>query len=137
LHARITSHHIGGVEQFMADTVCAGGHQRAVHEHPVVRTDIEAAGRPQQSLAGLLGQLAPEREGTSREGRINRVLEVGRADDAGLAMRGSTLVRRVKGVAGANTQPGAGEGARRGAAHDAEAGNKHVKHPDLLPLLES
>src|SRR5262245_13494386 len=98
----------------------------AANKHTFRRTHHEASGRPKQRRPAQSFQLLPKLISTLHQGHVGWMLEIGFADDAGLPMRGSSLVRRRETIEAKHAAPVAGEMERRGAAHSAKANENHV-----------
>ena len=83
--------------------------------------------------------VAPPIVGGAHQRDVERVLEVGGADDARLAVRRAAIVRRVEAVEAEHAQAAARERARRRGAHGAEACDDDVHRSvdtDGYPLID-
>ena len=100
--------------------------ERAGDERAVGRTDLGDAGDMQQRPGGFDLELAPQLIGAAHQRHIGRMLEIGEADDAGLAMRRAAIVVRRETIEPEHALTAAGQMIERGASHDAEPAHHDV-----------
>jgi hypothetical protein len=108
------------------DAVLHGAASRAGDERTVGRADHQAAGLLEERSAGLTLQLRPQLVRAPDERYVERVLEVGLADDARAPVRGAECVRGRPAVEAGDAEAAAGELVGGGAPHGAEADDQDV-----------
>jgi hypothetical protein len=116
----------GGGKDLVGEFVLLGAALRADEEDAVGRADHQAAGLLEELSAGGFFQVGPQLIGALDERHVERVLEIGLADDAGQAVRGTEIVRRFEAIKTQDALPARGEVIGRGAAHRAEAGDDNI-----------
>jgi hypothetical protein len=100
----------------------------AVDDFTLGPADGEAAAGREQVFAHALLQLVPEAERPSDEGDVGGVLVIGRADDAGVAVRAAAVVGRGELLQAEDAPAAAGQRRRRRRPHAAEAEDEDVVH---------
>ncbi len=93
--------------------------ERPADQRAVRRADLGNAGDVQQRPRGLGLDLAPQLVGAADQRHIGRVLEIGEADDAGVAVRRAAIVARWIAINPEHALAAARQMVERGASHDA------------------
>src|SRR6185503_18444397 len=100
---------------------------RSADDHAFGRANHQAAGLQIDLLFRRGAQLSPELVGALNDRDVDRVFEIGFADDPCLPVRRTLFVRRLEAVETEDLEAGTGEMICRGAAHGAEAHDYDIK----------
>lgn len=124
-----------GVEHLVVEAVFGDGLEDRGHLVVIGRTHQQAAGQAAQFAAGLLLELLPQGVGVLEQRHVPRILEVGAAEDAGLATGRTAVVARGVAVVADDLDSAGGQAPGGLAAHrsdtddgDALAG-RHERGP--------
>ena len=102
------------------------GTQHAGHDDAVRRARLRQADLVEQLSARLLLQLVPQPVAFEQQRHVIRVLEIGLADDARVAVRAAAIVRRMEAVDAEHAHAAARQMIQRGTAHAAGAEHDRV-----------
>jgi hypothetical protein len=118
--------HLGAVELLELEPVLDARTDGALED---AWPALDRARDPEQPLAGLDLELAPERVRAPDERHVARVLEVGLPDDARQTVRGAELVGDLEALDPEHAPAAPREMVERRAAHPADS-----DHDDVVPL---
>ena len=102
-------HHLRRRQHLVGEPVAPGAVERAGDEAAVGRPDGEAAGGHEQPRAGLGLERLPRGVGALHQRHVERMLEVGLADDPRAALRRAAGVRQRELLEAEDTPAAAGQ----------------------------
>ena len=130
---RKTPAHVLRIHEFVPQAVLLRAPLRAADHRALRPTDHQAARLPEKSAAGFRFQLRPQFVGALNQGDVNRMFEIGLADDSCFPVRRTISVRRREPVEPQHPLAAPGEMKGGRAAHRAQPDNDHINRLQSKP----